>query len=133
GVAVVALPGVEDPGDTADIAKTEAVVAVLRAPGGEDDRIGREGLRKPGVVVPLSIAPVTARHHDKPPDGAGLHRVDDRVSDGKDRGVGASRDQVAAGEILRRLAPLRMLDQGREVFLPVLRHTDVLEPRIPDK
>ncbi len=79
------------------------------------------------------MAPITARHHDKPPDGAGLHRIDDRIGYSEDRGLGASCDQVAAGEVLRGFAPLRVLDQGREVLLPILRCTDVLEPRIPDE
>ena len=36
-VAVVALAGIEDAGDAVDITEGEAVVAVLRAPGGESE------------------------------------------------------------------------------------------------
>src|SRR5690606_25684133 len=62
----------------------------------------------------------------------GLHCINDGICDGKDRGMGAPGDEIAAGEVLWGFATLCVLNQGREVLLSVRRRADVLYPRKPD-
>ena len=112
GIGIVALAGVEHPGNAADIAEIELVVAVLGAAGGEDDRVLRQVFGHFGKIAAGFLAAVAAGHDDKALDRPGLDRLDHLVGQGQHLVVGEAADDCAGLEFRRRFAGLGLGDEG---------------------
>ena len=130
-VGVVALTGIEDARDTADVTEILLDVLVLRAACREDDCVVWQSLSELSIVLTRLHASIAARHDDELLDRAALHRLDNLVRDGKDLLMREAADDLARLQLRRRRTLLRALDDGRKVFLTV-HERDVRAARYAD-
>ena len=84
-IGVVALAGIEQAGDAADIAEVFVEETELAACQRQHHAVLGNFFHELGVVVAARLGPVAARHQKEVPDGSGLDRCDDLVRNAQDR------------------------------------------------
>ena len=129
-IGIVALTGVQHPGDPADIAQRQFVVPVFRAAGRQNHRVFRQFRRELGVILPGLHAAVAAGHDEEFFDRAGLHRFHHFVGHGKYLLMGEAADNLAGFDFCRRFQGFRQSDDRREILLAVGSGSDVRTARI---
>ncbi len=115
-IGIVALTGIEHPGNAADIAESQLVVAVLGAAGGQDHRVLGQRFRHFGKITARLLPSVATGHDDKALDGTRFYGVHDLVGQRKNLIMGESADDFAGFELLRGLAGFRQLDDCGEIL-----------------
>ena len=118
-IAVVALSGVENAGNTIDVAEVELVVLIFSAARGEDDHILRQCLCEVGIVVTALHTAIATAHDDELTDSTALDSLHDLVSKGEDLIVGEAADDLSVLDLLGSLALASHLDDLREVLMAV--------------
>ncbi len=95
-VAVIALPGIEYPGNAPDGAEVEMIVAVLGTACGEDDRIFGQCQGKLRVIFPLLLPAIASGHDNEAFDIAALDCCNHLVCKSEHCSMGTAGDEISA-------------------------------------
>ena len=119
-IGVVALPGVQNSRNTADIAQLQFIIAILRAARRKNHRVLRELLRKLGVVFSGLHTSVTAGHNKELFDRTGFDGIDDLVCQSHHLIMGKAADNAASLNFIRCRKSLGKRDDLGKVLFAVL-------------
>ena len=112
GIGIIALAGIENPGDSADIPEIQLDVFVFCTPGRQDNGVFGQGLGHFGIIIPCFMTAVTPGHNDKSLDGAGFHGSYDFVGQGKNLVAAKPAIDIPCFDFLGRFAGFSQFDQG---------------------